>query len=82
MSLSRRRLAIDSSSVVTHADDAFAPVCLLQVSLKMEGEERQGSQVCPGHGICSRSELNPGRVVGTRIDGTAEPQGSGSTSCL
>jgi len=42
--LFRRRLAIDSSSVVTHADDAFAPVCLLQVSLKMEGEERQGSQ--------------------------------------
>ena len=73
MPLSRRRLAIDSSSVVTHSDDAFAPVCLLQLNLKIEGEERQGSQVGPGDGICADLELNPGRFVGTRFDGAAEP---------
>lgn len=42
--LYRRRLAVVASSVVHHSKDPFAPVCLLQLQLEVEGEERQGSQ--------------------------------------
>jgi diphthine-ammonia ligase len=42
--LFRRRLAVADRKVITHSDDAFAPVCLLALELRLEGEPRTGSQ--------------------------------------